>query len=152
MDIALDPDARFRRCYVLFRKVRFRAWWVRFIVPGIEHCSVIEEMNLGGDGLAGADCFLHTDHCYGLLVHQIHLGSARKKIAKALSFRAITAVAVIEVEKSHRWGYIPFGLLTCVTVAKAVLGLSDWRIQTPQSLLRYLEGHGAVVLRGLGDE
>lgn len=149
MDFALDPDMRCRRCYVLFRKSYLRAWWSRFTVPGLEHCSVIEEMDFANDGLASVDCFIYTDYCYGLLVHQIHWGDAREMIAKALSSCEITAVAVIEVEKSHQWGYIPFGLFTCVTIVKAVLGLRGWKIQTPQSLFRHLERRGVTIIRGM---
>lgn len=148
MDLTLDPDMRFRRYYVLFRKARFRAWWSMFTVPGFEHCSVVEEMNFEGDGLASVDGFIHIDHCHGLLVHRVHSGNAREHVAEALAAQRITVVAVIEVEKSHRWGYIPFGLFTCVTIVKAILGLHDWRVQTPQSLLRNLERQGALIVRG----
>lgn len=149
MDLALDSDMRFRKYYVLFRKAKFQAWWSVFTVSGLEHCSVVEEMNFGGEGLASVAGFIHIDHCHGLLLYRIHSGNAQKHVAEALAARRITLAAVIEVEKSHRWEYIPFGLFTCVTIVKSILGLHDWWVQTPQSLLRTLERQGAVIVKGL---
>lgn len=147
MDFSIRPDERFKRYYVLFRNTRVPVWWTRFTVPGLEHCSVIEEVSSPEEGLLQRKYCVYTDACYGLLVNQIHWEAASSVVADALVKRAITAVVVVDVEKTHQRMYIPFGLWTCVTVAKALLGVRDWRIQTPQSLFRYLDKRGAIVVR-----
>lgn len=34
----------------------------------------------------------------------------------------------------------PIGVRTCVTVAKSMLGIRDWRIQTPRQLYNFIRG------------
>lgn len=147
MDFGIDSNIRFRRYYVLFRKARLRAWWSVFTtVSDFGHCSILEAIEYTDNGLARFDYCLHTDYCFGILDQRIYWDSAPKLISKALTNRSITAVAVVDVEKKHKWGYIPFGLFTCVTLVKWLLGIHDWRIQTPQGLMRYLEDHDATVV------
>ena len=149
MDILYIPETRLRRYFVLFRNTRMPSWWTRFTVPGTEHCSVVEDAKYPEEGLISTEYCVHMDACYGLLSSQVHWESAIKFVSKALIRRDFTLVAIVEVEKKYRRGYIPFGLWTCVTAVKATLGIHDWRIQTPQKLLRYLEHRGATVVRSV---
>ena len=50
-------------------------------------------------------------------------------------------VVVVEAQ----WGASPmfgFDILTCVSVVKRILGIRDWRVQTPRQLHRRLREHG----------
>lgn len=46
--------------------------------------------------------------------------------------------------RSHRWPMLPFGLKTCVTVAKAVVGIRNALILTPKQLFDYVEKRNGV--------
>lgn len=147
MDFSIRPEERFKRYFVLFRNTRLPAWWTRFTIQGFEHCAIIEEVKSPEEGLAQRGYCVYTDACYGLLVNQIYWEDAAKVVSEALVAHEITVVAIVDVEKNHQRMYIPFGLWTCVTVVKAILGVRSWKVQTPQSLFRHLEKRGATVVR-----
>jgi len=148
MDFSLTPDVRYRQYYVIFQKAHAHRWWNRwFTVPGFEHCSVLEVILTEGKGLAAGPCCVHTETCFGLTVQRIWWEDAEKLASKLLANRGVTAVARLEVDKKYAKRYIPFGMFTCVTIVKSILGIHNWRVQTPQRLLKYLEGQGALVMR-----
>lgn len=150
VDFTLTPDVRFRTYYVIFRQGRIFGWWFRyFTIPGFEHCSVLENVGCPGEGLAHIDYCLHTETCFGLTIQQIYWENAVKMVAEKLAAGRITAVAVVEVDKRFSKRYIPFGLFTCVTIVKSLLGVHNWKVQTPHGLLRYLERQGALVVRSV---
>ena len=147
VDFTLTPDVRFRTYYVLFRNARISDRWARrFTVPGLEHCSVLESVNYPGEGLSHVEYCIHTETCFGVTIQQIYWKNAEKMVAEKLAERRFTVVAVVKVDKRFSKRYIPFGLLTCVTIVKSLLGIHNLRVQTPQSLLRYLENNGALVV------
>lgn len=152
MDFSLTPDIRFRKYFVLFRPTRWPQWWSVFTVPSIGHCSVIETVMYPEAGLSAIEYCVHTEMCFGIISQEIHWKSAVEMISEELVTGRITVVAAIDVEKKYRYGYIPLGLFNCVTLVKSLLGVHDWRIQTPQSLLRCLESRGAVIVRGFRNE
>lgn len=51
----------------------------------------------------------------------------------------------VRAERRHRWPMLPFGMKTCVTVAKAVVGIRDARIITPRQLFNYVEKRKGVL-------
>lgn len=136
MNILQTPSVRFCMYYVLFRKSRLQEWWARWFTKW--HCSVIEDVG---------DYCIHTETCFGLTVQEIHCKTALDVATEYAATGRILTVVVVEVEKKYRTRYIPFGLFTCVTIVKSLLGLYDWRVQTPYRLLKYLESHGASVVR-----
>lgn len=115
-------------------------------MPGLQHCSVLEAATSPGDGLARAEYCIHTETCYGVTIQRIYWNTAEKMVAEKLAKGVLTAVAVVKVDKKFSKRYIPFGLLTCVTIVKSLLGVHNARVQTPLSLLRYLERNGATVV------
>lgn len=146
MDLSLTPDLRFRRYFILFRRSRIPMWWSIFTTSKLAHCSIIEAVHYPDGGYLCVDYCIHVDTCLGLTNQEVYWDSPESMIAKSLVEGELTAVAVIEVEKKYRRGYIPFGLFTCVTIVKSILGVHRWWIQTPKQLLAHLERRGATVL------
>lgn len=48
-----------------------------------------------------------------------------------------------KVDLVPRREFVPRGLLTCVSVVKAVLGISAWFVLTPEHLARWMIRNGA---------
>lgn len=88
---------------------------------------------------------MHVDVAYGFAEARIHWVSASKLIAPKMASGDILVAATIRLEKSSNRAYIPFGLLTCVGLAKSLLGISDVWVQTPYALFRKLQKMGADV-------
>ena len=54
-------------------------------------------------------------------------------------------VQKVTAMRRARWPMFPVGLKTCVTVAKAVIGVRNAFIVTPRQLFNYVEKRGGVV-------
>lgn len=51
--------------------------------------------------------------------------------------------------RRSRW---PFGMTSCVTLAKAIVGCNEWRVLTPWQLKRWALAHGGLEIGSQGTE
>lgn len=70
-----------------------------------------------------------------------------EEFAKQLLREGYTSVIKVPVAHSFKTEYIPRGLLTCVTLVKAIIGVRAWYVWTPKHLARYLIRNGAEVMK-----
>lgn len=141
MDYSTPVEERYKRYYVIFRRAHWPGWWGKFTKPEFQHCSIVEMVDY-------PPLSIHTETCFGVTRQEVRWRSPRNAMAKLLADGSISRIADIKVEKFHRRRYIPFGMFTCVTIVKSILGVHDWRIQTPEQLLKYLEREGALIIGG----
>ncbi len=57
-----------------------------------------------------------------------------------------TAAISVPVDHDYKTDYVPRGLLTCVSVVKAIIGVRAWYVWTPEHLARYLARMGGEVI------
>lgn len=68
-------------------------------------------------------------------------------IAEEYLKSGVTAVVKYYVEKPpKRPGYVPRGVITCVSVLKSFLGIRAWRIWTPWQLFVYMLCHSGQLV------
>lgn len=68
---------------------------------------------------------------------------AEEAIARLLSDNIVTVILEVDADLESRVPFFLRGLITCVTVTKAMLGVHAWWIWTPRQLYKYLLRHGA---------
>ena len=100
------------------------AWWTRWLDRSLVHCEVW--WHLGDDYWVA----LRPNHSH-VTCDVMHGGPLPGE-------NGISAVASIRCERSITSPMCPFGLKTCVTAVKSVLGVRKAWIVTPRQLHNYL--------------
>lgn len=127
--------------YVLFTDTgRGRGYWWDFLSsPGRRHCAVFIPDERGVS--------VCLEYSFGLLSATIlgcnHVDEAVHKYGVKLP---ISSIIEVDLEKREHSKYIPVRCMTCVGMAKAVLGIKAWWVWTPEQLYRYLLSHGGCEL------
>lgn len=104
------------------------AWWERWLDPAHKHLDIVAVEPTGAwllESFGG----------------HVTLTLLEPWTAERLIARWQGPVVVFNPEDRRRVPF-PFGPTTCVTLAKAILGVNDWRVQTPLALKRWVLAHG----------
>lgn len=133
--IDYDPCQNAALWYVAFSPVatRLMPWWVRlFTRDNFQHCYAFRDYN----GIT-----LIVNHIApGLLVDATNVKAV--ECAKAIALQKGETIVLFASRLKPR--YTPRGMQSCVSVVKALLGLTAWRVWTPQGLYQYLIANGGV--------
>jgi hypothetical protein len=106
------------------------AWWTKGLDQRFVHVEVW--WHIGDDYWVA----VRPNHCY--LACDVMLGAPRE------GENGVSEVYAVICERGHTSPMVPFGMKTCVTVVKAVLGLRAAWIMTPRQLRNYLNQTGVV--------
>lgn len=137
--------------YVVFYGSEHDGFWRIFTGRGWRHCCVVLPIYPDGRDLAapvhsvclnpltwGIDMAHVPMHPTDVVAHELREGA--------------TAALSIPIDLDMKRLYVPRGLLTCVSLIKAVLGLSGgWYVWTPKHLCRFLLRNGGSLI-GKSDE
>lgn len=97
---------------------RTSPWWARGADSELAHVDVWKPV---GDG-----CYVVVSPWFDLLAVDL-VGREPQGVLQQVSVRPQFGQAMF-----------PLGVRTCVTVAKSMLGIRDWRIQTPRQLYNFV--------------
>lgn len=134
--------------YVFFQGAEHRQWWKIYTRRGWRHVFIVLPVHRGNS---------LVDPVYSLIINPLLWGIDAEvyfhppwKLAQEALENGATCVVKIAVDKRFDREYVPRGLLTCVSVVKALLGISAWFVWTPEHLARYLlRNGGQLVEKGL---
>ena len=120
--VGLSP-ARFLLVYTPANSLS--PWWVRPFDSKLSHVDVWKDLGQG----------------FYLVLSPFH---------DYLSFELVEGepqgiVQPVTAMRRQGTAMFPFGFKTCVSVAKATLGIKDIRVQTSRQLFRYVQQHRGVV-------
>ncbi len=101
------------------------AWWARLIARDFSHVEIWWSI---GDG-------------YYVAIQPFH----HYLEANVMHGEPTGVVQRVTAMRRSRTPMVPFGLKTCVTVAKAVVGIRNAFVLTPKQLFNYVEKRGGVV-------
>lgn len=123
--------------YVVFVGADHRRAWRIATRRGWRHCLVIlPRVGVSETLVGGRGAIVLNPIVSHLCVH------ASERSPLALAHEALnegaTCVVRCRVDRSPAGEYVPRGLLTCVSVIKAVLGVRAWWVVTPEQLARVL--------------
>lgn len=132
--------------YVIFQGAEHRRFWRIFTGKGWRHCLVVIPFSDHEPSLISPTysliinpitCFVRVETVFEepLDVVQQYLDAG------------YTAAIGWQVDHDYKHEYIPRGLLTCVSLVKALIGVSAWYVWTPKHLGRYLLRNGGELIR-----
>lgn len=133
--------------FVVFQGGDHRRFWRIFTRRGWRHCWIILPSQTNDAGLFGNDDAIVVDPNIGFIEIQGVKRSPRQVADEALEMGA-TCVIRVQVDRSQNPTYVPRGILQCVSLVKAVIGISAWQVWTPKHLARYLIRNGGQIYTG----
>ena len=123
--------------YVVFQGAEHRRAWRIFTRRGWRHCWLIMPAKVSGVSLFAEQSTVMinpgTDHIAVDFVQR-----SPKALAQDALAEGATCVIKIRIDQKFTGAYVPRGLLTCVSLIKAALGLRAWYVWTPEHLARHL--------------
>lgn len=109
------------------------AWWRVFTRPGWRHVGLlVREL--------GTNRWTVVNFLYSCVdVAGVDSDDPEGRLRNA-GFRVMRVTALRETRR-----VTPRGIMTCVSLTKAILGIRAWRVMTPEGLYRYLAARKGVV-------
>lgn len=108
-----------------YRSEATTAWWARWFTRDFSHVEIWWEL---GEG-------------YWVAIQPFH----HYLEANVMQGEPHGVVQRVTAMRRHRRPMFPMGLKTCVTVAKAVVGIRNAFVLTPRQLYNYVEKRGGIV-------
>jgi len=134
-------ERKVRVFYVAFQKGLKRHWWDVVMDGEMRHCWAFHAVGFPDEGL------MSERYCLKFEVSESRISTeawwATPEVVVEHFKDAVVDILAVRVEIDDRVGYIPRGLLTCVSGLKALLGVRAWWVITPNQLYRYLKRIGA---------
>lgn len=144
----IDLRKRFT-AYVVFTGSENRNWWRFFLRRGWRHVSLIVPAYYPKPSVSAAvySQWLNfwTDHIRTDVLFQ-----SPQSLGADLLRDGATCVISIAVDQKFSGRYLPRGLLTCVSLTKAMIGCNDWTVWTPEQLARWMLRNGGKLMEKAG--
>lgn len=140
------PSQRQRfTAFVVFQGAEHRRAWRIFTKRKWRHCLVVVPFYFPAPSL--------TADVYSIIVNPITFTvrfdvafkDPRGVVDEMLEYGYTAAIAV-PVDHDYKVDYVPRGLLTCVSLVKAIIGVRAWYVWTPEHLARYLARMGGEII------
>lgn len=134
-------------CYVVFQE---SILWdrVRWLTSeGFRHCWAFHAVWYPDKGLLSDRYSMKHEVTSRRTDIAVWWASPDEVAASFLDLEEVTDILRVRVDIDREIGYIPRGMLTCVSGTKSLLGVRAWWVLTPKQLYRYLLENGAVSLK-----
>lgn len=135
----------YRKFYVVFAPSGFNRIWSVFCPTAYRHCWVFWPNYLGPPGLLTPKVTLKTESLSAMLDIDVWYQDP-DEIARQF-LKGATDILTLTLPYKSALRYTPRGLITCVSMVKAVMNLNAWWILTPRQLYIYLKQAGARSLK-----
>jgi len=134
--------------WIVFQGADHRQFWRLFTKRGWRHCFVIVPAYNPAAGLmAGRNSVVIDPRTNHVSVDVLFM-PPRDVVDHLLKEGAKCAIK-FRVDRRGLRDYVPRGILTCVSVIKAICGISAWYVWTPEHFARWLlRNGGELVTRG----
>lgn len=141
------PSARQRfTAYVVFAGAEHRRAWRIFTGRRWRHVMVIVPMYYPAPSLT-ADVYSIVINPLTFAVRIDYVWKDPRALVDEMLNEGFTAAIAVPVDHSYQVDYVPRGVLTCVSLVKAILGIKGaWYIWTPKHLARYLARMGGEII------
>lgn len=131
--------------YVIFQGAEHRRAWRIFTRRGWRHCLIVLPVYYPEHSLA-AQRFSQVINPLTWIVQADVIFRSPEDLAQEALREGATCVIRFPVDVRIERDYVPRGLLTCVSMLKAILGVSAWYVWTPEHLARFLLRSGGKMV------
>lgn len=144
------PPARQRfTAFVVFQGAEHRRAWRIFTRRRWRHCLVIVPVYYPAPSLT-ADVYALVINPITFCVRFDMVWRKPRDLVDEMLDEGYTAAIAVPVDHDYKTDYVPRGLLTCVSLVKAVIGVRAWYVWTPEHLARYLARRGCEIIQRKG--
>lgn len=131
--------------YVVFKGAEHRRFWRIFTRRGWRHVFVVIPVYFPEPGLAAIQyCQIINPTMEDLRADVVY--KPADQVCADLLDDGATCVIRFPVDQKFTGRYIPRGLLTCVSLVKALISVDAWWILTPEQLANYLLRNGGSLM------
>jgi|TARA_Y100000310_G_scaffold291453_1_gene319410 hypothetical protein len=133
--------------FVVFQRPLTRQPWHLWTSPLFSHCWIFRPIWFPEQGLAADEFTLKIEFPEGRIDVAVWWASTDSVLEAFLDAEVVTDILRVRVDADDKIGYMPKGLMTCVSGLKAFLGVRAWWVLTPRQLYQHLRRKGARSLR-----
>jgi hypothetical protein len=133
--------------YVVFQSAPERSPWQLWTSPAFRHCWAFRPIWFPEQGLAADEFTLKIEFPEGQVDVAVWWTETDETVETYLAEPLVTDILRVVVDVDSKMGYMPKGLLTCVSGLKALLGVRAWWVLTPRQLYQHLLRRGARSMR-----
>ena len=128
--------------YVVFSGADHSIWWRLFTRRGFRHVQMIIPASQNTSLLSrDGRCILVNAMSFGVSIAIVDKSAS--EIVADCKQAGVTQVLAYPVKKYFKREFVPRGVLTCVSLLKAVMEINAWWVITPEQLARWLLKNGA---------
>lgn len=132
--------------WIVFVGSDHRRFWRIFTKRGWRHCFIIVPAYYPEPGLSAEQYSVVIDARTNFTEVDVLFHSPKSLVETALDEGA-TCVIKFSVDRKGQRDYVPRGILTCVSLTKAIIGISAWYVLTPEHLARWLFRNGGKLVK-----
>jgi len=124
--------------YVLFKTVDNPPWWMKVLQHDMYHCFFIKSCVIGD-----IEYFILFENNFNYISVDTKFLTL-DQLVDAVRSDGMTIVRYeYEIDPHKRMPY--YEPISCVTTIKRILGISDWKVQTPYQLYKKLINNGGKI-------
>jgi len=131
--------------YVVFQGAEHRRWWRIYTRRGWRHVWVIIPAYYPAPSLT-AVAYSQIINPWTDQIRSDVVFQTPQAVAEAALRDGATCVIKLAVDQKFTGRYLPRGLLTCVSLVKALLSIDAWHVWTPEQLARWMLQNGGKIL------
>ena len=148
MPVGLTKQQHAFTAYVVFAAGKRGTIWSAFCRPGWGHCWLMLPAHYPEPGLLSDRYTIKIEpQAWG--IDWAMWWEDPEEIARQWAVNGETVVRIsVAVPPADNW-FRPRGIITCVSVVKAMLGIHNWRLLTPWHLFLYLVREGGEIIQGV---
>lgn len=138
--------------WIVFQGADHRRFWRIFTGRGWRHCFIVVPAYNPTAGLRAGRASVVIDPRSNHVSIDV-LFMPPKEVADHLLGQGAKCVIKFNVDRRGLPDYVPRGILTCVSMLKAICGIGAWYVWTPKHFARWLlRNGGELVVKDLNDE
>ena len=137
----------YKTFYVVFQSSSGNRFWSGFTEKGYQHIWAFWGKPIGEPGLMTEQWTIKAEPLGSHVDIDLWFVEPHEAAKEYLKEEKTTDILKFNVRLQAQ-GFVPRGIITCVSVVKGVMGQRAWWILTPLQLYYYLLRKGAVSLKG----
>ncbi len=149
MPVFIDASPKYRTFYVIFQDSPYKRPWHLFTHGRYKHCWLITPTFEGPPGLLTPQKTVRINALSNYVDVDYWDAHPHEVVKDFLKEENVVDIVKICLPLRKSVSYNLRGVINCITIPKAFMGINAWWIFTPQQLRRYLLKNGGQSMKGV---